>query len=194
MAFAPRPGDSLSYKGGQLSFVQHPGMKDPFVLREEGKRGTVYQLANGSEKWALKVFKKLYRKPHQLEIAKKLGPLGGITGMKAAKRSVFESGHPLVVAYPDLLHAQMMPWVDGFTWFNVLNVGGPRNGTYLQPAHAARLSHRFCFVMSEIERRGIAHTDIASGNVIVDVDSIGVELIDLRWACSPTPSCKPPTF
>ena len=185
MAFAPRPGDTLSYIDGQLRFVQHPGMKDPFVLREEGKRGTVYQLAKGSEKWALKVFKKLYRKPHQLEIAKKLGPLVGITGMKAAKRTVFEAGHPLVVAHPDLLHAQMMPWVDGFTWFNVLNVGGPRNSTYLQPSHAARLSHRFCLLMCEIERRGIAHTDIASGNVIVDVDSIGVELIDLEEMFGP---------
>jgi hypothetical protein len=185
MAFSPRPGDSISYKNEPLFFVQHPGMKDPFVLREEGKRGTVYQLSNGAEKWALKVFKKLYRKPHQLEIARKLGPLVGITGMMAAKRTVFEEGHPLVVAHPDLLHAQMMPWVHGFTWFNVLNVGGLRNCTYLQPAHAARLCHRFILVMSEIERRGVAHTDIASGNVIVDVDAIGVELIDLEEMFGP---------
>jgi hypothetical protein len=186
MAFAPNPGDSIDYKGSPLFFVQHPGVKEmPCVLREEGKRGTVYQLSNGKEKWALKVFKKFYRKPHQLEIARKLRPLVDVVGLRAARRAVFEEGHPLVAAHPDLLHAQMMPWVDGFTWFNVLNVGGPRNGTYLDPSHAARLAHRFSLVMGEIERRGLAHTDIASGNVIVDVDSIGVELIDLEEMFGP---------
>jgi hypothetical protein len=55
----------------------------------------------------------------------------------------------------------------------------------LPRSEAQRLAARFLGVMSELERKGAAHTDIAPGNVVCDPSKGVVELIDLEELFAP---------
>ncbi len=185
MAFLPRPDQTIDFKGRSFRFVQHKAAKDPMVHAETGARATVFLAMNGSESWALKVFRPKFRKQHQAEVVQRLVGLRGMAGLRVAERDVVLPDDPLVAAHKDLAFAQVMPWVAGVPWANILAFGVQKNQCYLDPAYAFELCRRFLSTMHELERRTIAHTDIASGNVLVDPETLSVELIDLEEMYGP---------
>jgi len=146
----------------------------------EGKRAVVFNLSEaGSSSHALKVFKKAYRTPSLLESAALVEQFQSLPGMLAAKRTVFGPSDQAVIECPDLLYSMLMPWIRGSTWFDILSkVEVGRNVYGLEVG--LPLCRRFLEVMKQLELAGLAHTDIAPGNVMVDLKSMDVQLLDLE--------------
>jgi serine/threonine protein kinase len=180
MPFLPQPDETIDFKGRAFRFVQHRAAGYRVVHAETGARATVFLAEHGGDAWALKVFRPKFRKPHQAEVVMRLAGVRGMAGLRAAEREVVLPDDALATQHKDLAYAQLMPWVSGVPWANVLSFGVQKNRCYLDPTHAFGLCRRFLTTMRALESRTLAHTDIASGNVLVDLEQLSVELIDLE--------------
>lgn len=178
--FDPRVGDSLTLFGENFAMQSHPAA--PAIrYAAEGSRATVYQMANTENGglYALKVFNHRFLDPSLIEVQKRLAPLKDIPGLSAARRRVVLPSEPAAMQYPALQYAMLMPWIQGKTWFDLLDAGREENKSLPLDA-AVQLCEQFLGILRELERRGAAHTDIAPGNVVVDVINARVELLDLE--------------
>jgi serine/threonine protein kinase len=174
--FKPDPGDTLVLFGEPMAFPQHPSARIRMPNSAEGGRATVYELRDpGGRRLALKVFRLRYREPGLAQSGARLTGLRALQGMNAAQRQVLLPGDDIVRRFPDLEYALLMPWIDGETWTEVM-----MRGAALPAGTAIHLCARFLSVMRDLETAGAAHTDIAGGNVVVQQDPIGVQLLDLE--------------
>src|SRR2546423_1429610 len=165
--FNPSPQERIVLKGDEYVFLCHPQIPS-MVLASEGARATVYKSRKSidSKHHALKVFKKAYRTPDLFDSARRLTRVEAYAGFRAAKRFTLSPNDPSVRAQPDLEYAILMPWLDGKTWFDIL-VEASTDGSPYNRAGAVYLCRRFLQVMSQVESGGMAHSDIAPGNVII---------------------------
>lgn len=176
MPFKPDPDDTLVLFGEPLAFRQHPSARIRMPNSAEGGRATVYELRDpAGRRLALKVFRLNYREAALAESGDRLTRLRSLEGMDAAQRQVVLPGDEAVRRFPDLEYALLMPWIDGETWTEVLIRGTP-----LPVETAIHLCARFLSVIRSLEVAGASHTDLAGGNVVVQVAPIGVQLLDLE--------------
>jgi len=177
--FRPSPHDSLPLFGEKY-FVQ-PHLQQPaMAYAAEGKAALVYKVRKRSGPvFALKVFKKQFRDHELLKTAERLRFLQSYEGLRAAQRQVVESGEQITNQYPELLYAMLMPWITGTTWNDLLITAG-RTQTAYGVDTGIRLCDRFLTVMQGLESNGIAHTDIAPGNVVITTRPVDVQLLDLE--------------
>lgn len=174
--FKPQPDDTLVLFGKPMAFRQHPTAQIRMPNSAEGGRATVYELRDpGGRRLALKVFRLSYRDPALAQSGARLIQLGSLDGMNAAQRQVVLPGDEAVRRFPDLEYALLMPWIDGETWAEVLMHGAP-----LPAETAIHLCARFLSVVRTLETAGASHTDLACGNVVVQQEPIGVQLLDLE--------------
>ena len=170
-------------------FVPHPQVR-MMAYASEGSRAVVYKVRkNSGSIHALKVFKKVYRTPALLDSAARLKVVESYSGFRAARRSVLPTSDPAVRAQPDLAYAILMPWLEGKTWFDILLEASTTGPPYNRGA-AIRLCERFLQVMNQLESAGLAHTDIAPGNIVIGYKPLEIELIDLEDLY--IPGTKPP--
>lgn len=177
--FRPAPNQSLSLFGEQ--FIVQPHQQQPaMTYAAEGKAALVYKLKRRSgHVYALKVFKKQFRSAELIRTADRLRKLQSYEGLRAAERQVVEDSEKAAQEYPELLYAMLMPWIAGTTWNDLLIKAG-RHQTAYDANTALQLCRRFLAVMQGLESSGIAHTDIAPGNVIVNTQPVDVQLLDLE--------------
>ncbi len=180
MRFAPAPGESLLLQGLTYLVQPHPGAPS-MAYASEGRRAFVYQLRNVNENEliALKVFKPKFRDPDLTNVADRLTQFRHLDGLKTAERRIVSPTDPTAIACPELQHAMLMPWAQGKTWFDYL-VYLRKEKAHLEWVSALHLCERFLSVIEGLERAGIAHTDIAPGNIMIDPEALGVQLIDLE--------------
>ncbi|MCC6905160.1 MAG: hypothetical protein IT326_04895 [Anaerolineae bacterium] len=98
-----------------------------------------------------------------------------------------ETHSDLVAHYEDLDYAMMMPWIDGLTWFDVLQ---QRDRVTLDQSRA--LAESMAWVLYGLEYNHLAHCDLSSGNVIVAPDMVQINLIDVEDLY--TPWLEPPPY
>src|SRR4051794_39384281 len=189
--FDPNPGDSIDLFGQAYVVQPHP-QAHYLPYRQKAGRARVYQLQKGQEGqyFALKEFKKLYRQPSLIDLYQNLHRVESFQGLRAARREIVLPADPAAQRYPNLEYAMLMPWIEGTTWFDVLGQAR-EDGGYPDLATAIGLCDRFLEVMEELEKAGMAHTDISPGNVMVGFDPIDVQLVDLEdmympWALAPS--------
>lgn len=175
--FDPNPGDTVEVCEEAFVVQVHPSAPR-MAYAQEGGRATIFQVrdARGND-FALKVFKQAFRDPRQAEIARRLTEYRQLPGLRAAHRRVVAAGKPPFA--PALDHAVVMPWIGGKTWFDTL-AHVKANDEHVKQQTAIHLCHRFLDVLRALEGRGAAHTDIASGNVVIDMASLDVQLVDLE--------------
>ncbi|HSU17514.1 hypothetical protein [Longimicrobium sp.] len=178
--FRPAPQDVIDLFGEPWTVQPHPAVAIKAAYAQEGGRALVYQLRDTRGRpMALKVFKSRFREPSLAESGSRLAWLQPLEGLTAAKRQVVLPSEAAVRRFPDLEYALMMPWLEGATWQETL-VQANQHGATLPFAGAVHLCEAFLRVMAQLEGRGVAHTDIACGNVVVHVDSPAVQLLDLE--------------
>jgi serine/threonine protein kinase len=188
--FRPKPGHILSLFEEAYEVQRHPAAPQ-VAYAAEGARAVVFQLSNSKrqELFALKVFKSKYQDPGLEAIVQRLRPLASLGGMRAAERRVVLPPDPAARDFLDLEYAMLMPWIQGKTWFDVLvDVSKGRVG--LQAHGAIAICECFLRVMKGLEQRGVAHTDIAPGNVMVNGPE--VQLLDLEDLY--LPEVEPPRY
>jgi len=176
-AFNPNPGEVLSLFNEEFTVAPHPRVPS-LAYAQEGGRGTIYKVCDRRRQaFALKVFKRRAQRSDQSQTTQRLRAYGGLRGLRAANRRVIAAGG----SGPSdmLVGSLLMPWIDGHTWFDVLQ-RAKTGDDCLGPAAAMQLCRDFLGVVGSLEARGAAHTDVASGNVVVDLAASTVELIDLE--------------
>jgi len=177
--FKPLPNETLVLKSRTYTIRPHPmAPTSPFAA--EGRRAVVYNLQDGAgAKWALKVFRRAFRVSSLVDSAALVGQYQHLPGMIAARRTVIAPGDEAAVECPDLAYSTLMPWIEGNTWYDLL-----LNPSKFRPQYDHGASLRICGtflkVMEGLEHAGLTHTDIAPGNVSVNLNTLGVQLLDLE--------------
>lgn len=178
MPYRPDVGDRLSIDGVTYSFTQHPAAPGmPFG--QAGRRATVYQLAqvDDADLRALKVFTTTFRTPRVAEGASRLSPYSVLPGLQVCTRTVLtpERHAEILAGQPDLTYAVLMPWIDGLTWQEIVLERQPL-ARELCLALARSLAH----VLARMEAQGLAHCDLSSPNVLLNLDRPEVMLVDVE--------------
>lgn len=175
--FSPNPSDKLDLFDEEFVVQEHPAVPK-MAYAQEGSRATTYKIRDQlGEDFALKVFKAQFRDPRQPQIAKQLSRYKALQGLRAADRRVVPADD--ASSKNGLALAVVMPWIQGYTWFDLLNKPR-RTDTCLRTEVAIHLCWRFLLALRALEDLFASHTDIASGNIIVDMESFEVQLIDLE--------------
>jgi len=178
--FAPGPGEPLALFGEAFHVRLHPGAEG-MPHSSEGSRAIVYGLTRQQDgrPFAIKLLRRKYRGPHLVASSQDLRPLHDLPGLAAADRLVVLESEPAALRCPDLSYSLLIPWLAGNTWFDLLNEA--RAGSWkLDRGVAIELCHRFLAIMAGLEARGMAHTDVSPGNVMIDRTTQGIELLDLE--------------
>src|SRR5262245_48605604 len=114
MSFHPTLQTTLTINGRDYRVCEHPSVPgQPHGL--DGREATVFRIAAGDRAYALKVFKRAYRRPDIAKVGARLHPLADVPGLEVAPRTVLEPAQHgrLIAVHPDLLYAVVMPWIDG---------------------------------------------------------------------------------
>jgi serine/threonine protein kinase len=169
--------------------MEHPNAPNMAHAMEGGK-AKVFRVQNvrkGNNCYALKVMKPKYREPALESVCRSLDSLKTIPGLVVCERRCLTSAiaPEVVKRYKNLEYAILMPWIEGQSWFDVLQRGKRRE--YLsERERALQLAANFASVLAVLERAGIAHCDLSPGNVILDLDKLQVELIDVEDIFAPS--------
>lgn len=172
--FQPYPDMPMTIAGGAYAFMPHPifaqqapDWDEVYVL--EGGEALIYQLGNPNDGtlWALKVPKPSYRVEQHARSAAALAAYRSVPGLALANRICLTRATcpDTLAVYPDLEYATLMPWLDGITWAGFLlerDLGARYTGR-----QALRLASACAHALWELEAHHLAHTDVASGNVMI---------------------------
>lgn len=188
MSITLKPLEELRING--KTFVVQPDPNPdmshhPYV--EWGGSGQVVQLslAKTEEFHALKVFNNpdnsLINNTKKLE----KNNVQSLPGLAAANRVVIdpkaETYSALLKKYPYLEYSVLMPWIGGYTWFEIL---GDKNGDkkILNFSQKTSLYYawQLAYVLGTLEKKKYAHCDICSNNIILDLRTPSVQLIDIE--------------
>lgn len=188
--FNPSLNTTLFINGKSYRFSPHPVVPS-MVWGQEGRHAVVYRLQPefGGTPYALKVFREAFRHDGLLEAADALNLYSDLPGMRVCEQIVLtpETHAELIDQYEDLDYAMMMPWIEGNTWFDLLQM---RRQLSLDQSRA--LAESMAWVLYALEVNYLAHCDLSSGNVIIDPDFVQVDLIDVEDLY--TPWVDPPPF
>jgi hypothetical protein len=166
---------------GEMYVVQPHPASPTRAYAQVGGRGRVFQLKHqrSGHLWALKVFHPRYRVASLVTTAQQLSSVASYEGLRAANRRIIRASDPIVITHPDLAYAMIMPWIMGKTWYDFL-VNAASSGRPFPLATSLQLCKRFLEVLASLEQSGIAHTDLSPGNVVFELKSCDVQLLDLE--------------
>jgi serine/threonine protein kinase len=179
--FNPTLTTTLEIDGKQFRFAPHPVVPS-IPWGQEGRHAVVFRLNQNGRAYALKVFRPVFRHPGLIEAAEALSFYQDLPGMEVCQQIVITpETHPkLVEKYEDLDHAMLMPWMEGYTWFDLLQ---EKAAISLEGSRA--LAESMAWVLYTLETNHLAHCDLSSGNVIVNPDRVNIHLIDVEDLYSP---------
>lgn len=176
--FDPEVGDSIVIDDGTYSFAEHPNAPG-IVHSQVGRFGVVYHIFKENDEFALKQFHLELRNPEIATRNIQISQLHGITGLRAINdREILLPNYPITKAYPDLLYSIKMPWIKGRVWSNYLEKKIP-----LSALDCLNFARSLASIISDLERQGIAHCDLSSGNIVFEGDKnqhYQVQLIDIE--------------
>lgn len=174
----------LTIESERYIIAPHPSApKHPFA--QTGRKGTVYQLRHKSQSndRALKIFAEPFRDVCMVELTNTLACYAHLPGMDVCKRQVLVPngfGKKAIAKHPELKFSVLMPWSVGRTWFDVI-----ASFVDIVPEVCTDIARRMAFVLAGLEKEGIAHCDISSANVLVNEETLEVQLIDVEDIYSP---------
>ncbi len=177
--FNPTPNQKIRLFDTDYYVQTHPEA-EYMAFVSEGKKANVVQLKDThGDLYALKKFKKAFRTDEIIGTHKHLTGLQAFPGMKAAKRQVISPDNPIVEEFYDLEYAVLMPWLKGQTWFDILHKFRLKEFE-ISKSQAITVCKNFLAIMTKLESAVVAHTDISSGNVMIDFENSDVQLLDLE--------------
>ena len=184
-----KPNEELSI--GESVYIVQPdpdplfASKKPYI--ELGGSAKVFQLRsiNNGEYYALKVFDKpddtLVKKTETL----KKNKVYEASGVKVAKRTIINPKEPssakIVAKHPFLQYSALMPWIGGFTWVQILTDNkSEKQIPPFKKGNSLFYALQLTRSLASLEKRGYAHCDICSNNIILDFKDKSIQLIDLE--------------
>jgi hypothetical protein len=194
MSFRPNVHDELTLNGVTYRIAEHPAAPG-IPYGQEGRAGIVYCLERSplpsgegpGVRAALKVFKSRFRTPALVALSARLNEYAQLPGLRACERTVLTpENHPdLLRREPDLTYAVLMPWIEGPTWFDILQEKRP-----LTPAQSLALASSLTRILTTLEQQGLAHCDLSAPNVLLPAlvnpqAASAVELVDVEQMYGP---------
>ena len=174
-----KPGENIVIEGETYRVAPHPSApKLPFA--QQGRKGTVFQIIRQRDKrpFALKVFVQRFRDPAMIKRTRAMAAYASLPGLAVCQRDVLSKtgfGRKAIQKIPDLDLSVLMPWSTGRTWFDVLC-----SGVQILAPVCIEITRRVAGILAGLEARGLAHCDIASGNLLVSIDTLDIHLIDVE--------------
>lgn len=185
--FRLEPNQTLDLTVGpdtyRLEALEHPTARG-MVHSMEGGKAFVYHLRDrrspsaSSTEYALKVMRARFVDPELRGVCQRLEPLQSWDGLRVCKRiclSPAEAGNTLR-AFPGLSFSILMPWIAGFSWYEVMS----QQRDFLSPPAALALATRLALILSRLEHGSMAHCDLSSANLILDPADQSPQLIDVE--------------
>src|SRR5574341_53515 len=180
--FNPGPNETLTIGSRRFIVKPHPAVPT-FAFGQEGRKAFVFQVSGpDGELYALKKFKQAYRVPELKDVCDELAQFAAMPGLEVCRREclVFGEHDDTLSVYPDLEYAVLMPWITGFTWYDIIV-----SQKVLRREHAVLFANSTAQVLRDLEEAGLAHCDIAGPTVIIN-DSLGsAHLIDIEDLYAP---------
>lgn len=180
----PFSGMLLQLMGTFFEFMPHPFFPNDrdsvFVL--EGGTAFIYKIRNVDTKelCALKVFKRDSRNEHIARVAAHLARYTDLPELRSEQRiCLTKKNYPeLISLYPELEYAILMPWINTPTWAGILL--NPRVSASYTREQAHDLALATANALWSLENHGLAHADIAGGNIVPSPDRKQVQLLDIE--------------
>src|SRR5687767_5076842 len=174
MSINLKPMEELKIDG--KVFVVQPDPDPDMAHRpyiELGGSGLVVQLllTNDDNYHALKVF----NNPEKslIKITKNLekNNIDQLPGLFAAQRIIINPNErpysELINKHPFLEYSVLMPWIGGYTWFEILaNNDGKSKISNFNKETSVYYASKLAYVLASLEAEGYAHCDICSNNII----------------------------
>ena len=183
MSFHPAADDPLEINNIRYTIAEHPAAPG-LPYGQEGRAGTVYQLRSSKGVKALKVFKPRFSTPSLVLQADTVAPFCMLPGLQVCQLSVLSPSRDgsLLRHYPDLTYAMLMPWIEGQTWFDVIN-----SRKRFTPQELLALAHIFANILVSLEKHSLAHCDLSSSNLILSMkeNDNSIELVDIDGMYGP---------
>ncbi|MEP7284802.1 MAG: hypothetical protein ABI947_03420 [Chloroflexota bacterium] len=180
--FAPQLNDYLTIEGKQYFFAKHEaatGINTVYVA--EGAKGRVYRLNDSDNKYyALKVFKDHWRlSENQTQNGALKQYYQDIPGVTVADRKMLinRKHKDLILQFPELEFAILMPWISGENWQNFWI---EPNKFILSTESGLDLARKLASILVDLESSRVAHCDLAGSNIMIDAATHCVELIDIE--------------
>lgn len=209
MRFDPKPGETVELPvatasgapGGSLAKYRFEPLpiQPSLVWCMGGGKADIYKLIrlDDQSSWALKVFKRRFQ-PEAIAQSRSDHPhlrffssLPGFPTLFAMFRTAIVPEVPAVSTYAELGGSILMRWVEGKIlddWFV------QAKKTRIPWDRIIAASRAFLATMVQLERLGVAHTDISCGNVTVlsRGGAMEIQLIDLEdlWHAQASPSSR----
>ncbi len=181
MPFNLMPRSVINIEGRTYKIAEHPDAPG-MPYGQEGRRAVVYLIsADNGEKYALKVFKARFRIPRLVAVSETLKPYAKLTGLQACERTVITASRhkDLLVDFPDLAYAVVMPWIEGPTWQEMII-----SKDTISAEKSLGLAQQFVSLMINMEEKGLAHTDLSGPNLIIQANDMPA-LVDLEEMYGP---------
>lgn len=170
----------FSSKKVDLLVMEHPNAPQ-MAHSMEGAKALVYRVQDMTQGnyYAFKIMKNKYREPSLIQICDQLDKLKSISGLAVCDRRCLsrQQAFTVIQNYPNLEYSILMPWVEGYSWFDVISSQG---SIHLDQNSSLRLALNFAALLSDLESKTIAHCDLSAGNIIVDFKTLSIELIDVE--------------
>lgn len=186
--FEPNVGDPIVIGGYGWRVAEHPAAPGSGIpYGQTGRAGTVFRLRGPTgDLVALKVFTPHFRHRSLVAQADLLRQFAALPGLRACHRAVLTPQYhtDLLLQYPDLTYAALMPWINGQPWSEIVRTRQPLTQ---QQSHA--LAANLLSTLIRLENEGIAHGDLSGSNLIIDglqTGDVRVELVDVEQLYAPT--------
>jgi serine/threonine protein kinase len=173
----PNVGEIITINGKKFEFTQAPGISEKILYAELGKKAKVYRVKQGSKIYALKAFKKKYRRSRTIANSNKINDYQNLAGLAVAEREIItpEKFPDLVSQYEAFSYAILMPWIEGKSWANYV-----AERRAITKAESITLANALIKTLHELEKQNLAHCDLSGGNFIFSPDFTSVELLDIE--------------
>lgn len=176
------PLQPKTYPTLEINFTGFEMVDDPSgPVFKHSDQSIVYKVKNQKDElFALKVFSLAYRSPQIFHQAKKILNYKNRPGLTACQRTVIKPiEHPeLVLRYPELRYAALMPWIPGKTWMEVI-----RNQEELSNDQIWNTAQSLALCLWKMSDAGIAHCQLTADNLLINIQenaAASVEFVDLE--------------
>lgn len=184
MDFEPKAGQIIYMFNKDLEF--QPCQTGNFNEVYVSQAGTayVYKVKDEKEKlFALKIFRERFRldESNATNCLIKLDRLSEFKGTTAATRSVMLPTESAAKQYTNLSYSMLIPWITGQTACDIMQLAAQQNlQDTIDKCKSLQLCETFLNIMTALEEKNIAHTDVSADNIIIDIEKNIIELIDLE--------------
>lgn len=183
-AFNPYSGMMLRIGSTKYELLAHQSASrsraDVFMM--EGREAFLFKMRSQSDQslWALKVMKPPYRGEYIALASIQVTRYKDLPGLFIGNRiCLVKREYPeLILQFPDLEYAVLMPWLSWNTWAEMLRTGEV-SACYTR-IQAIDLALATAHVLAGLEARKCAHTDVAGSNIVCAPDFKRIELLDIE--------------